>query len=314
MRWRWPPENSCGYFSPSSAERPTCTRTSSTLAPVLRSRIDSAMMSFTRQRGFRLAYGSWKIICMRRPRNSICPALGAYSPTMSLATVDLPQPDSPTSASVSPRATSKVTSSTARSIRRGARSMRRFSQGGETSKSRLTPDRLSSGMQPASGFARTRGQQFGAGDEAALEAPRAARIECAARRNGVEARHGALDLRQAPPLTSGADLRNRAHQSDRVGVARRVDNVPHRADLDQAAGVHHRDALGSLGDDAHVVRDEHDRGAALTREALDERDDLRLDRDIERGGRLVRDHQARFGSEGQRDDHPLAHAAGELVR
>ena len=49
-------------------------------------------------------------------------------------------------------------------------------------------------------------------------------------------------------------------------------------------------------------------------EALEERDDLRLDRDVERGGRLVGDQQPRLGGERERDHHALAHAAGELVR
>ncbi len=167
MRWRWPPENSCGYFSPSSAVSPTCRSSSPTralmpsrsvaialLAPCTRS--GSAMMSLTRQRGLRLAYGSWKIICMRRrasrcttlfavcvsivvPSNVIDPREGRYSPTMSRATVDLPHPDSPTSPSVSPRAMVKLTSSTARRIWRPSRSNIRLSQGLETSKSRPSP-------------------------------------------------------------------------------------------------------------------------------------------------------------------------------
>src|SRR6185503_15895394 len=78
MRWRWPPENSCGYFSPSSGERPTLVRSSATRASRTAlsftspsERIGSATMSRTRQRGFRLAYGSWKIIWKRRRSCSI---------------------------------------------------------------------------------------------------------------------------------------------------------------------------------------------------------------------------------------------------
>ena len=43
-------------------------------------------------------------------------------------------------------------------------------------------------------------------------------------------------------------------------------------------------------------------------------EDLRLNGDVERGGRLVGDHK--LGPAGQRhgDHHALAHAAGELVR
>src|SRR6185436_8626044 len=119
---------------------------------------------------------------------------------MRRATVDLPHPDSPTSASVSPWATSNDTRSTARSRRRGSCSSTRFSHGRDTSKSRLTDWRLSrgltEGMQPAGGAARAGRQELGALGEAAVEAPRAARVERAAGRDGVEARHGAVDLHQ----------------------------------------------------------------------------------------------------------------------
>ena len=52
----------------------------------------------------------------------------------------------------------------------------------------------------------------------------------------------------------------------------------------------------------------------LAAELLQERDDLRLDRDVERRRRLIGHDQARTGAERQGDHHALAHAAGELVR
>src|SRR5262245_59203071 len=171
------------------------------------------------------------------------PALGAYRPTMSRATVDLPQPDSPTSASVSPRWTSKLTPSTARSRRRGSPSITRLSQGRETSKSRLTAARLSRFMQPAGGAARLRRHQVGTLGGAAREAFRAARVEGAARGNGVQARHRAFDLDQAL-LVLQFNLGDRAHQARGVRMLRVVDHVAHRPDLRDAPGVHHGDAVG----------------------------------------------------------------------
>ena len=97
-------------------------------------------------------------------------------------------------------------------------------------------------------------------------------------------------------------------------MLRIVDHLLHRADLDDPAGVHHGDAVGGLGDHAHVVGDQHHRGAVVAAEALQELDDLRLDRDVERGGGLVGDDEARVGAEGEGDHHALAHPAGELVR
>ena len=43
-------------------------------------------------------------------------------------------------------------------------------------------------------------------------------------------------------------------------------------------------------------------------------DDLRLDGDIQRRGRLVGDQHPRIARERDRDHHPLAHAARKLVR
>ena len=79
-------------------------------------------------RGLSEANGSWKIICeVRRiarnsrvpafvtswPSMTIEPAVGVSSRMMARPVVDLPQPDSPTSESVSPGRRSKETFSTA---------------------------------------------------------------------------------------------------------------------------------------------------------------------------------------------------------
>ena len=170
MRWRWPPENWCGNLCTSAAASPTACSSASTrarcsAAPAARpcSRSGSATMSSTFQRGFRLAYGSWKIICMRRrsarsragaassaivswPSNSTWPRVGAYSPTSSRATVLLPQPDSPTSASVRPRPIEKLTPSTACTTWRGLRSSTRFSHGADTSKTLARSCTCTSGL------------------------------------------------------------------------------------------------------------------------------------------------------------------------
>src|SRR4051812_23367825 len=87
------------------------------------------MMSPTVMRGFSDVYGSCSTIWMLRrarrsaeplsrtmssPRTMIEPEVGFSRPTSSLASVDLPQPDSPTTPSVSPRRRSMSTPSTAR--------------------------------------------------------------------------------------------------------------------------------------------------------------------------------------------------------
>src|SRR5712692_5901429 len=135
MRWRWPPENSCGYRRRCSALRPTvssrCTTRSSRSRLVLASlwmTSASPMIEPTVIRGFSEAYGSWKMICMSRRKwrsdrlssvvtfwspNHTSPAVGSIRRRMQRPVVDLPQPDSPTKPSVSPRRISNDTSSTA---------------------------------------------------------------------------------------------------------------------------------------------------------------------------------------------------------
>ena len=86
------------------------------------------MIACTVMRGFNDAYGSWKTICIfarivRRsrpdgastssPSNRTVPDVGSSSRRMQRPVVDFPQPDSPTSPSVSPRCTEKLTPETA---------------------------------------------------------------------------------------------------------------------------------------------------------------------------------------------------------
>ena len=67
-------------------------------------------------------------------------------------------------------------------------------------------------------------------------------------------------------------------------------------------------------DDGEVVADEQHREAEIALQVLQQVDDLRLDRDIERGHRLVAYDQVGIGGERARDADALALAAGELVR
>ena len=124
MRWRWPPENSCGKRSRTRGGRPTRSqhvghprRASSApaLAPWISS--GSMMMSSTDMRGLSAPYGSWKMICIGAALLAAAPsrrardvgaveqdgaAVGSISRISRRPSVDLPQPDSPTRPSVSP--------------------------------------------------------------------------------------------------------------------------------------------------------------------------------------------------------------------
>ena len=111
--------------APGTAARPTRSIISRDLARAARlalpmpwMRSPSPMLSPIGERGSSDAYGSWKMICIRRrngfsssplslamsvPSNMIVPAVGSIRRSSSRPTVVLPQPDSPTRPSVSPR-------------------------------------------------------------------------------------------------------------------------------------------------------------------------------------------------------------------
>ncbi len=72
--------------------------------------------------------------------------------------------------------------------------------------------------------------------------------------------------------------------------------------------------MGEVADQGEVVRDQHHGEAELVAEPDEEFDDLRLDGDVEGGGRLVRDQEAGAAGQGHGDEDALALAAGELVR
>ncbi len=156
-------------------------------------------------------------------------------------------------------------------------------------------------------------------------------------RSAIEARLTALTWptvrRRKPRLDREPDLERvglehgRGVGWDRVGAAGGLGGEQHpgvgvlgggeeragRAGLDDAAGLHHRDAVGDAADDAEIVGDEEHRHALGLLDVGEERQDLGLDGDVESGGRLVGDQHVGAVGERHRDHHPLALAAGELV-
>ena len=79
------------------------------------------------------------------------------------------------------------------------------------------------------------------------------------------------------------------------------------------AGILDNDPVRGFGDHAHVVGDEHKPHAVVAALPHQKIEDLRLDGDIERRGRLVRDQEFWPAGKRHRDHDPLAHAARELV-
>ena len=87
----------------------------------------------------------------------------------------------------------------------------------------------------------------------------------------------------------------------------------HRRLFHDVAAVHHDDAVGQVGHDPHVVRDEHDRGTELVATGAEQLEDLGLHGDVERCRGLVGDDELRVEDECHRDHDALLLPAGELV-
>ena len=112
----------------------------------------------------------------------------------------------------------------------------------------------------------------------------------------------------------GIGNRDRREQRDRVRVERVVVEVVGGRELHDLAEVHDRDPVGDVPDDRQVVRDEEVGELEVALQLLHQVDDLRLDRDVERGHRLVADEEVGVQRERAREADPLPLAAGELVR
>ena len=93
-----------------------------------------------------------------------------------------------------------------------------------------------------------------------------------------------------------------------------VEDVLRLAVLDQMAEIHDADRVGDVLDDGEVVADEEVGELKLVLQVVQEVDDLRLDRHVQRGDRLVADDEFGVQRKGAGDADSLPLAAGELVR
>src|SRR5499425_824582 len=322
MRWRWPPENSCGKSSAARSGRPT---RSSNRSRRLRTSADasdslvtsgSTMIEPTRMRGLSDAYGSWNTACTERryarslppssawrscPSKRMTPPVGRSSISTILAVVVLPQPDSPTTPRVLPGSIEKEMSSTARTTATSRESRPRFTGKCFTRflASRTGPAMVASASprggrrQPAAAGLRVRDAEFGRGlGAAAVHHFWTAWVERAARGRRRRIRRLAVDRGEA--LAIVAEPRDRLQKRSGVGVRRRVVDLLDRPGLDHAPGVHHRDLIAHLGDDAEVVRDEDQREIVRALQVAQEIQVLGLDRHIETRSRLVGDENPRL--------------------
>ena len=264
--------------------------------------IGSAIALPTVLRGLRLANGSWKIICMRRRT--------ARSPARSSVRTSWP------SNSTRPRARLDEAQDRARGRRLAAAA---FADQRERFAGAQRKRDVLDGVHARAHAA----QHAGADVEARHEIGDLEHGTLGDRRrrrhvgDALGLAGDGIDDREALRVGTAlhrAEARDRGEQRAGVGLARRCEESRGRRLLDGVAVQHDDGAVGDLRDDAHVVRDEHHRHAFLVLQRLDELEDLGLDGDVERGGRLVGDEQRRLAGERHGDHHALAHAAGEPMR
>jgi hypothetical protein len=109
-------------------------------------------------------------------------------------------------------------------------------------------------------------------------------------------------------------VRDGGQQLLRVRVLGRREDLRDRSALHDDTVLHHEDTVGQVGDDSHVVGDEDDGGIEALAQVAHEVEDLGLDRDVERRGRLVGDEQQRVAGDRLRDHGALTLSARQLVR
>ena len=209
-----------------------------------------------------------------RRRSTIRPADGSCRPTTQRAIVVFPEPDSPTRARHSPAATVNDTS------RRGDHRLVAAAGAPRASPSTwssgaarpgVASARRAAGSSRSGGVSRHSKQRTSWPGATALRAaaarPRTASTRCAQR--GANAQPGGRS--PTPTATPGMPLeparrdviRDRRDQAARVRMPRPGEQLGGRPALDDAAGVHHGDAVGDRRHDREVVADVDDAEAAL---------------------------------------------------
>src|SRR5262245_29437804 len=128
---------------------------------------------------------------------------------------------------------------------------------------------------------------------ALLHCLRAARMEATAPGRLERARHLALDDRaRALGLNFGIGHRDRRQQGLRIGVQRALVELVAASDLYDTAEIHDGDAVGDMADHGEVVGYENVSEPEALLQLHKEVQHLRLDRNVERGDRLVTDDEA----------------------
>ena len=236
---------------------------------------------------------------MSLPSKMILPAVGSISLMIVRPSVVLPQPDSPTTPSVSPRRRSRSTPSTALHLADGVLEDARLDRevldepldaeqlvlvgAGRAALPRLPCSRLAHGRSSRRRRRRLRGGELlgeMARETGALRRRRTAAAaahpswqtsrpcECAQRGWNAHPGGGVIRLGGWPGIGSShscvaVEPGQAVQEPDACTDGGRVEDREDVAELDDAARVHDDDAVGELGDQAEIVRDQDDRRVRL---------------------------------------------------
>ena len=282
-------------------------------------------MLATRRRGLSADCGSWNTIwtwsrrkalssrpvaVTSRPASVIRPSVGCSRPTIRRASVLLPLPLSPTMPTNSFSLQREADVLDRAELRRlaeqapaGDEGFRDASRPPERSR---TVDRRHAARPPAAAIVggRLPGEcrpRCGPGPTSSAAAARRSRHSGS--RCGTARREAAagqlLDAPAGPacararanrPRRVAAHARVRELQAARIGMRRVREQLPRRPAFGRPAGIEHEDLVADLRGEPQVVGDEDHRGAVALLHLGDQLHDARLDRHVERGGRLVGDH------------------------
>lgn len=149
---------------------------------------------------------------------------------------------------------------------------------------------------------------LGVCNAANIHRSRTAGMEGAAGRRGGRGGYFSGHLARQRPC-AGIGNRGALSKEHAVGMRRVVHDRLRWSTLDHAAQIHHQGLRTEVTNDAKVVRDEKKRLAAALAQIVEQFQDLRLDRHVERRDGFVRYDEIRLQYQRARDSNPLPLAA-----
>src|SRR5271169_5271881 len=256
-------------------------------------------------------------VVISSPAKRILPVVGSITRSRQRATVDLPQPDSPTRPRVSPLATANETQSTARTAGRSPRSRAAHVVGPVNAKLFRKPSTSSNGVTV---FSKCETRDFvilSDGHLPRLVVPAnlhsaGAAILIPASRRRMKKRGDRAWNRIEPYLD--VDTRDRAYKRACIGMSRKAKELANGRRFHQLARMHNGDPLAGLRDDPEIVSYQKNRCARSLTEVAEQFEDTRGDRYVETRRWFVGDEKPRRSGQCHRDHDALAHAARKLMR